>query len=1137
MITDINRLKKDLIIIEDLSRFIVKIPNLHPDNPQYTRIWKNYFKYCIEGLWQFDNGGWRFMPPTLFFYANFFKLQHTEKGSKVRRYIKPLVRDLDWLIHYSYLEAQGFSGFSNDDELSCDVALTDADLFSEIEQSDKEEYVRRYLNIHRSDGKRKTYISPREYIKRLHKKELGKPLYENPARNFMLFGCMAENTKIRMFDGSVKNIQDIKIGDFLMGPDSNKRKVLSTFTGDGPLYQVNTQYGDPFTVTDTHILRANRKFYTRRNGRAQIIENEINLSVGEIRNLEDTQPGFGKGYKYEAVQATIEYPEQGVTWDSYLLGLWLGDGFKREKMICGSYDDLEILDWLKNHCKTNNWTWRITDYVGELGSKKLWRFSWSDPNMVNKENWFSKTLQNNKHIPNNYLINSKEVRLNLLAGMIDSDGSYDKKAKRFTITNVNLNLLLQFQSVARSLGFRAKLSKPRISGIVNSIRYDLHITGEISKIPTKLLRKKAEDSPFGKGSNINKMSFEFKGFDKFYAIEIDQDNLFVLDDYTVTHNARGGGKSFSIAGISAHHLTFDGAKEYTREALEKPTIAAIAIGAGITDKSSELVSKIIDSLNRLGLDYDLGVYGNPEDEIYEPNPFYRNWIGDSKPGNKKNPFRYEYEVETPKGWVKKGTNTSMFHINYSDKKQDGTQAGAGGRYLLSVYEEIGLMPNFRDALLSNIGTVSVDGEQFGVQCAIGTSGNIDLVQQTKLVFENPEEYNFLGFENIWETSDNLIGLFLPAYITENRFKDKNGNTDIEMALKHYAERRMDAASKSDPASIYNEKMNFPLVPSDMWISNKGSYFPQIELMEREKELVRDFHYKTLGQPTKLIWDSKALNGVRAEYDPDIELIQTFPFNRTVTKIDGGVCIYEKPQLIRGEVPNDMYIATFDPYVSENIDEGGSLGVTKIFLNPKYISEGFNGNYLVATYIGKHPNGKDAYFEIQEKMLAYYGNPLRGLWYEANRGDSVRGYYTRKNKLFLLALRPNREKGSNVYQNRVLEYGFTVGNLIDKTEMCDDTAEWLLSQTMFNGKKMRVVETYPCLFTIQQLIQFDLKGNFDAVSALLGFPLALKEQEHALVKEKNKPKLNPLASLSMNPNLFRTSDIMNRIKKYEIEQQQ
>ncbi len=782
MIYDLDKLKKDLVRIEDITRFKVDIPSLHPDNPQYSQLWKHYFKLCIEGLWEFDNGGYRFMPPALFFYVNFCKIEHTERGQKIRRYIKPFVRDLDWMIHYAYLEAQGFSGFKKDELYSCDKALIDPTLFSEIETSEKQEDKTRYLLLHQPDGKRKLYTPVREYIQKLHDKPLGCPIYYNPAQNLLIFG------------------------------------------------------------------------------------------------------------------------------------------------------------------------------------------------------------------------------------------------------------------------------------------------------------------------------------------------------------SRGGGKSFTVAGINTHILTFDGAKEYTKAWIEKPTVAAVSIGAGITDKSSELVSKVVTMLNRLGTDNDLGVYGTPESKVFEPNPFYRSWVGDSKPGNKKNPFRYEYEVETPQGWVTQGTGTRMFHQNYSDKKQDGAQAGAGARVLAATYEEIGLMPNFISALLSDRATVSVDGEQFGVQIGLGTSGNIDLVQQSRMAFENPAEYNFLEYENVWETADKKIGLFIPAYLTELRFKDKNGNTNLEHALKHFQERRLEAASKSDPASIYNEKMNYPLVPSDMWISNKGNYFPQIELMEREKELIRDQYYKTIGQPTKLIWDSKQLNGIRAEYDPEIELIQNFPYKNSVTKLDGGVCIYEKPQSIKGEIPRDMYIAVFDPYVSENIDEGGSLGVTKVFLNPKYTSQGFNGNYLVATYIGKHPNGKDSYYEIQEKLLAYYGNPIRGLWYEANRGDSVRGYYTRKNKLYLLALRPNKERGSNVFQQKVLEYGFNVGNQVDKIQMVDDTAEWLLQHTVFNGKKMRVVETYPCLFTVQQLIQFELKGNYDAVSALLGFPLALKELEHTILNEKKKSGMNPLAAISMSPNLFKDSNTLHRIKQ-------
>jgi len=579
-------------------------------------------------------------------------------------------------------------------------------------------------------------------------------------------------------------------------------------------------------------------------------------------------------------------------------------------------------------------------------------------------------------------------------------------------------------------------------------------------------------------------------------------------------------------------LTFDGIKEFSKENTTNPPTTKVILGAGITGKSADLMNKITTGLNVLGTDKDLGVWGSPETREYEPNPFYRNWIGDDKPGNSKNPLRYEYELETPQGWITKGTKTSIHHVNYSDKKQDGTQAGAGGRSALCLYEEIGLMPNFKDALLSNTAVVSVDGDQMGVQLGIGTSGNIDLIQQTRQVFENPGEYNFLEFDNVWEDSDKKIGLFIPAYLTETRFKDENGNTDFERALKHYEERRLLAAAKNDPAALYNEKMNYPLVPSDMWSSNKGSFFPIIELLERERELLKNQTYKTIGTKSRFIWDSKQPNGVRAEYDDEAEPFYMFPYDRSMSSLNGCPIIYEEPNQVKGIVPDDMYLFTLDPYVSENIDEGGSLASFFVFLNPKYTSEGYNGNYLCCAYIGKHENGKDAMYETIEKIIAYYGNPPRGLWYEANRGDSVRGYFMRKNKMHLLCLRPNRERGSSVYDKRVQEYGYMVGNQIDKLQMIDDTSEWALSMTTFNGQKKRVVETIPDLFLVQQMLQFELKGNFDAVSSLLGFPLALKELEHlnkdGLIKEqKNK---NILAFLSINPNIFKQQLDLQRFKE-------
>lgn len=193
MITNIERLKKDLIVVENIQSFLLNIPQIHPDNPEYTKLWTLYTKWCIEGFWAYDNGGWRFMPPTLFYYANFFKIEHTQRNKKIRTFIKPIVRDLDWLIHYSFLEAQGFSGFKGDDQFTCDEALLKPELFEELKNSEESSDRIRFNDLHNSQGLLKTYVVPREYIKKLHSGNLGKPLYYNAAHNLCILGSRGRN--------------------------------------------------------------------------------------------------------------------------------------------------------------------------------------------------------------------------------------------------------------------------------------------------------------------------------------------------------------------------------------------------------------------------------------------------------------------------------------------------------------------------------------------------------------------------------------------------------------------------------------------------------------------------------------------------------------------------------------------------------------------------------------------------------------------------------------------------------------------------------------------------------------------------------------------------------------------------------
>jgi replicative DNA helicase len=66
--------------------------------------------------------------------------------------------------------------------------------------------------------------------------------------------CLGKNTGILMFDGSTKMVQDIKIGDVLMGWDSKPRNVLAIGTGQEELFKIIPNKGEPWICNKSHIL-------------------------------------------------------------------------------------------------------------------------------------------------------------------------------------------------------------------------------------------------------------------------------------------------------------------------------------------------------------------------------------------------------------------------------------------------------------------------------------------------------------------------------------------------------------------------------------------------------------------------------------------------------------------------------------------------------------------------------------------------------------------------------------------------------------------------------------------------------------------------------------------------------------------
>jgi hypothetical protein len=548
------------------------------------------------------------------------------------------------------------------------------------------------------------------------------------------------------------------------------------------------------------------------------------------------------------------------------------------------------------------------------------------------------------------------------------------------------------------------------------------------------------------------------------------------------------------------------------------------VGSGEGAKSSELCSKVKDVFTALGEDPSLGVYGKFGDDDYTPSPFYLDMVGDIGVNNKDNPYRHEYKVRVNGREVIRGTGNALHHVVYSEQKagKKGGQAGAGGRYAVSMLEEQGLTPLLREVFRSNEATVQTDGIVFGRQILLGTSENIEAVQPAKEIFSNPNDYRMLSYEDVYEHTGK-IGFFLPASLTLRDAHDKHGNINLEIAESILNDRRATKAESNNPDLLRSEKLNYPLSPSEMWLGTKAKLLPYEESANREKQLLTNKLYQKIGKPVRLRWDSKHQNGVSYEIDYDSKPIYEYPITN-LSDITGAVMIYDFPQIVNGEIPEDMYIYTLDPYIAEGLDEGGSLGVTQVWLNPKYWSEYLINSPLVAVYMGKHKDGKMKYFEEQEKLIAMYGNCNQMFYYEADRGEDCYNYYYRKNKLSLLAPRP--QASDSIYQQTTRKFGFIVGSRIEKLNKLANFHDFLLSETTLEsnkGIKLKVIETLPDIHLIREIMAFDIDGNFDAISASLGVVVAIQQLEKYYkddLQNKNvQREKNSLSFLSVNPMLF------------------
>lgn len=404
--------------------------------------------------------------------------------------------------------------------------------------------------------------------------------------------CLWEDVLIPMWNGEIKKAKDIQIGEKIIGDDGKIRNILNITKGYGKIFEINQGHGETYRVNENHILtlhmpdhkiifwnsRINgysvlwwdkesmcikkksmipkkkrespikdaldttevRKAYEELREFISTIDDDniFDISIKDYLKLNNTTKKRLAGIRGECV----EWKKKDVLLDPYILGLWLGDGCQRGySFACYEEKDPEILEYWNKWAKNNDALIKKENYCCfRITSDKNFKKKGYAPlkSQLKKYN-----LVNNKHIPIDYIINDRETRLKVLAGIIDTDGHVSKQGKRIYITQCiyHEQLAKDIIFLSRSLGFQCTYKVidkewEHKGEKKYGTYYKINISGNIGNIPTLLPRKKCSSDRVHSARTTGYLKIKDVGDGNFVGFEIDDNQRFVINDFTVTHN-------------------------------------------------------------------------------------------------------------------------------------------------------------------------------------------------------------------------------------------------------------------------------------------------------------------------------------------------------------------------------------------------------------------------------------------------------------------------------------------------------------------------------------------------------------------------------------------------------------------------
>lgn len=350
-----------------------------------------------------------------------------------------------------------------------------------------------------------------------------------------------------------KKLGDIKVGDFVYDRSGQPTKVLQIFPqGLKENYKVTFEDGRFTFCNNEHLW----SYYTSKG----------NLNTKTLQQMIESGLKYSNRgvYKFKIpVCKAINYPQRNFKIPPYIIGAFLGDGCCKERRLTISSENNEIPHIIaelignctekRNSEKNYNWTFQLKE-PEQMYSKQQNRYYTRE--YVQTVDFFDTyfnelcTGADEKKIPEDYIYSSIDQRIELLQGLLDTDGSITDDGQRFNIkyTSTNLKLIEDIQKIFCSLGYKQPTISidERSDKYINNFCYNLNINipNEDKYKFFKLSRKKAiaeKAKTIKKRKDYTKMAIinieKMEKPEEMVCLYVDNiEHLYLTNNFIVTHN-------------------------------------------------------------------------------------------------------------------------------------------------------------------------------------------------------------------------------------------------------------------------------------------------------------------------------------------------------------------------------------------------------------------------------------------------------------------------------------------------------------------------------------------------------------------------------------------------------------------------